>query len=249
MRSISSRALFFWALLTLAIPASAQIPDEFKNLQVFPKDIEKRQLVGAMRSFAGALGVRCKYCHVGPDNLQGMDFASDELPTKVAARQMLQMVKAINGDYLSKVKTDRESKVRVECVTCHRGVPVPMQIDDLIESTIKSQGVDAAIRRYEELRSAYYGRASYDFGPVPLNDLAERTFRAGDVDTALTLVSLINDLNPDYPWSRVLLGGIYKSQDKKDEAIAAYQEALKLDPENKFIQKQIDELTAPPSKE
>jgi len=37
--------------------ASAQIPKEFTNLEVIPKDVESRQLVGIMRNFAGALGV------------------------------------------------------------------------------------------------------------------------------------------------------------------------------------------------
>lgn len=45
-------------------PASGQIPDEFKNLKVLPKDISKRDLTTVMRSFSHALGVRCVECHV-----------------------------------------------------------------------------------------------------------------------------------------------------------------------------------------
>ena len=39
--------------------AHAQVPDRFTNLQVFAKDISRKDLVGAMRSWAGALGIRC----------------------------------------------------------------------------------------------------------------------------------------------------------------------------------------------
>ncbi len=38
--------------------AAAQIPDKFTNLKVLPKDISKGELVGIMRAFSGALGVR-----------------------------------------------------------------------------------------------------------------------------------------------------------------------------------------------
>ena len=77
----------------LASPASAQIPQTFTNLQVLPKDIPRAQLVSTMRGFAGALGVRCTHCHVGPDDLQGMDFATDEKESKKIARTMLRMVR------------------------------------------------------------------------------------------------------------------------------------------------------------
>lgn len=79
------------ALLIPIFQAAAQIPDAFENLQLLPKDINKGQLVGTMRGWATALGVRCTHCHVGPDNLVGMDFASDDKPTKRTARKMLEM--------------------------------------------------------------------------------------------------------------------------------------------------------------
>jgi hypothetical protein len=48
-------------LCVAAAPLVAQVPDEFTNLTVFPKDIGKRELIGAMRSFSGALGARCNF--------------------------------------------------------------------------------------------------------------------------------------------------------------------------------------------
>ena len=76
-------------LVAASMLAEAQIPQTFKNLQALPKDIPRAELVSTMRGVAGGLGVRCTHCHVGPDNLEGMDFASDEKPTKRAARLMI----------------------------------------------------------------------------------------------------------------------------------------------------------------
>ena len=97
-------ALILGALLVAGVPAThAQIPDEFTNLKVLPKDISKGELVSVMRGFAGGLGVRCNHCHEGPGNLQGMDFATDDKESKRTARAMMLMVKAINGEYLAKL--------------------------------------------------------------------------------------------------------------------------------------------------
>src|SRR5262245_37470007 len=83
--------------IALGGDAAAQIPDKFTNLQVIAKDISKNDLVRSMRELATELGVRCHHCHVGPENLEGMDFAVDTKPTKRAAREMLKMVNALNS--------------------------------------------------------------------------------------------------------------------------------------------------------
>jgi tetratricopeptide (TPR) repeat protein len=242
MRLFLSRALVASALLGLATAAGAQIPDTFTDLQVLPKDIDKASLVATMRGFAEALGVRCKYCHVGPDNLEGMDFATDELPSKKTARRMLQMVNVINEDHIAKLETERDTRIKVECKTCHRGVTLPMQIEDVLSASIEARGVDAAIRRYTELRDTYYGTAAYDFGPEPLGSLSARLFRNGNPDAAFALTGLNIELHPDHAWSRILLAGFYKAQGETDEAIAAYQEALKVDPDNEWVKAQLEAL-------
>ena len=57
-------ALYLALFTLLAASALAQVPDEYTNLKVLPKDIGKRELLGTMKSFAGALGMRCSDCHV-----------------------------------------------------------------------------------------------------------------------------------------------------------------------------------------
>lgn len=104
----------------------AQIPKTFTNLQVLPADIAQADLIAEMRGFARGLGVRCNHCHVGPDNLEGMDFATDEKATKRAARTMLRMVRAINAEHISALPAQAEARMQVTCATCHQGMPKPM---------------------------------------------------------------------------------------------------------------------------
>jgi hypothetical protein len=113
------------ACVVLAAPAAAQIPSTFTNLQVLPRDIPRAELVETMRGITRALGVRCTHCHVGPDDLQGMNFATDEKPAKVSARLMLQMVQRINAEYVKELPAKAEPRQQVSCITCHRGATVP----------------------------------------------------------------------------------------------------------------------------
>ncbi|MCH8327203.1 MAG: c-type cytochrome [Candidatus Marinimicrobia bacterium] len=119
----TARAIGVAALL--AVPVSGQIPDMFVNLKVLPGDIAKADLVNTMKSFTKALGVRCEYCHVGEGDLANFDFPSDKKKHKVKARVMLEMVAAINGDYLPRIKDDDNHMPEVSCMTCHRGKKMP----------------------------------------------------------------------------------------------------------------------------
>ena len=101
-------------------PPSAPAAPAFKNLQVFPKDIARDQLMQNMKFFAQSLGVRCVHCHVGEADkpLSTFDFASDAKKEKLIARKMLTMVHRINSEDFG-VKDF--SNVKVTCYTCHRG--------------------------------------------------------------------------------------------------------------------------------
>ena len=71
-----------------------------------------------MQHFVQAIGVGCGGCHVGRGN-----FASDENPRKLKARQMIEMTKALNKQFFgSYVAAEGESILgRVTCYTCHQG--------------------------------------------------------------------------------------------------------------------------------
>src|SRR3989442_521990 len=83
-------------------PAAAQgrfPPDSFTNLKVLSKTIDQRTLIATMRGFALALGVRCTYCHVGPEGapLDSLSFAKDDKRTQKVASVI---IPAALGDVL-----------------------------------------------------------------------------------------------------------------------------------------------------
>ena len=66
----------------LARPAAAQAPGKFPpdslvNTKVFPHNTPVTEVLGAMRNFTTALGVRCGFCHVGKEGapISSYDFA------------------------------------------------------------------------------------------------------------------------------------------------------------------------------
>ncbi|HYR92176.1 MAG TPA: photosynthetic reaction center cytochrome c subunit family protein [Terriglobia bacterium] len=94
---------------TAALPGgkAEAVYKDIKVLQGIPAD----HLIPSMQFFEASLGVGCNFCHM-PDR-------AADTPTKTTARQMIQMVKAINRDNF---KGQRE----VTCNTCHRGQAEPV---------------------------------------------------------------------------------------------------------------------------
>jgi len=230
-------------LCLVAVPAGAQVPDEFTNLKLFPKDIGKRELMSAMRQFAGALGVRCNHCHKGPENLQGMDFATDELEPKRVARAMMKMSGEINDNLLP--TTGRDSLLRVRCVTCHRGIARPEQLDDILAAALEEDGVDAAVERYQELRDEHYGSGSYNFSAGTLNGLAETLAREKqNVDGAIQALEMNVEFNPDAAYSFMMLSQLQMMKGDNEAALAAIQRAIALEPENERAKQMLERVKA-----
>lgn len=106
----------------------------YKNLKVLPKNITKEQMDSVMHHFSGSLGVRCSFCHVRNDSTKTWDFASDAMPHKVKAREMIKMMDKINDKYFDVTggKRNITTQLMVTCYTCHHGsndpaVQPPMQ--------------------------------------------------------------------------------------------------------------------------
>lgn len=242
--SAATGALLLAALASLpATRLAAQIPDEFTNLKVLPKDITRERLTGIMRGFTQALGVRCSTCHVGEEGLPlaTYDFASDDKGTKLKAREMLKMVQAINGDYLANLPQRRQPNVSVTCVTCHRGVQRPEPIESIVENTMNEEDLDFAVQRYRELREKYYGSAAYDFTDRPLAGLAQRLAR-DNADAAKRIVELNLEFNPQSAMSYDVLGGIAEQAGDSAAAIDAYKKALAINPDDRRAQARLKEL-------
>ncbi len=93
----------------------------YKNLKVL-KDVDAVKLVPTMRFFAGSLGVGCDHCHKAPD------WQLDVKKEKATARQMIQMVRAINKNPVFKGQQE------VTCNTCHRGSAKPEGIPEVTQA-------------------------------------------------------------------------------------------------------------------
>jgi hypothetical protein len=239
MRSRGRLWTWFGGLLCCGV-ASAQIPDEFTNLQVLPKDITKADLVRSMREVATELGVRCHHCHVGPDNLEGMDFAVDTKPTKRAAREMMKMVQALNSGPLQALPPREEPRLKVSCVHCHRGAERPPEtMNRELTRVAQLEGAEKAVLRYRELRAKHYGDGQYDFGPQSIGIAASRLLEAGKPDEALAMARLNAEFHPEVALVHVLVGRILIAKDERAAAIQSFEKALALDPQNEAARRAI----------
>ena len=238
-----NRSAVCLAVLTLACvsPAAAQIPQTFKNLQVLPKDITRPQLIATMRNIAGSLGVRCTHCHVGPDDLQGMDFATDEKPSKQIARTMLRMTRAINADFVKTLPASDSARQEVTCITCHRReTKPPRPLPELLLMTINSGGVAAAIDQYKKLRAERMEWGLYDFREPTLNIVATSLREQKRIDEALEFARLNAAIFPKSAMVQAALGDM--AMQKGDLALAesAFLRAVELDPGNAMALKALE---------
>lgn len=91
---------------------------QWKNLKVLPQDISRDSLMGLMRGYNAALGVKCNHCHV-------QDKASDEKHEKDIARHMIKFTDELNAKEF--VPIGAEYAQAIECATCHRGATKVME--------------------------------------------------------------------------------------------------------------------------
>jgi hypothetical protein len=232
------------ALLLLAVfPAAAQFPDKFTNLKVFPKDISKADLMANMRRFAFALGVRCQHCHVQtPDNK--FDFPADDKEPKRTARAMLQMVAAINRDYVGKLP--KASPLQVECVTCHHGLPQPRALNAVLAEAIEKQGIDGAVKLYHDLRAEYYGSGEYDFSETTLNQLTESLLAKNKTKEAVAIMELHFASNhPTTLWSYHTLAQAHRAAGDLEKTKVDFRKVLELHPDDSWAKEQLEALSKP----
>jgi hypothetical protein len=81
-----------------------------------------------MQAIAQALGVTCDYCH-----------AAEAAARKQIATAMMAMTRDINAKVQAATGLAAGQAVEVQCVTCHRGVPVPRPLPDILAQTLKEK--------------------------------------------------------------------------------------------------------------
>jgi photosynthetic reaction center cytochrome c subunit len=125
MNQVSNPRLAESALAQNVIPAAADpappggkpARQAYQNVQVLG-DLTEDQFNRVMGSITEwvAPEAGCGYCH-------NVDNLAEDVPNKIIARRMFQMVKHINQDWKPHV-----AETGVTCWTCHRGKPIPSRI-------------------------------------------------------------------------------------------------------------------------
>ena len=115
------------AFVFIGIAAVKQpVNENFKNLQVLPKNITTDSLDKIMDGFNASLGVDCKFCHVKALKADTLIFEKDDKSEKEIARKMMLMTMDINKNYFQFNENVTAAQVQaVTCYICHKGKVIP----------------------------------------------------------------------------------------------------------------------------
>jgi hypothetical protein len=222
--------------------AQAAPPPPMTNLQIIPKDTPRPQVLATMQAFTQSLGVQCNYCHVFEGRGGRNDMASDEKPAKKAARGMMLLAREINTKLPDAIGKPADATTRVGCATCHRGVPIPKQIADIVTEAGNSGGAAAGLARFKDLRTQFYGGQSYDFSEGSLIAIAQRANTANKADDALAYLAANLEYYPKSARTYVAIAQIKNARGDKPGAIAALEKAVELDAGNAQAKAQLETL-------
>jgi tetratricopeptide (TPR) repeat protein len=197
-----------------------------------------------MQGFVQALGVQasggCGYCHVG--TAPAFDFASDTKPAKIVARKMILMSREITAKLPEVTGKPAAEVTRLRCATCHRGVPIPKLLPDILTETAAKSGTAAAVQQYRELRTKYFGGQSYDFSENALVGMATPLINANKPDDAIGWLQLNAEFYPKSSATYAALGQAYAKKNDTPNAIMNLEKAIELDPNNQNAKRQLDQL-------
>ena len=212
------------------------------NLQIIPKDTPRAQVIATMQAFTASLGVACNYCHVQEGRGGRNDFASDEKAPKKAARGMMLLAREINAKLPEAVGKSADATTRVGCATCHRGIPIPKQMTDIMTEAAAGGGAAAGIAKFKEMRDKFYPGQSYDFGETTMLTVAQRANTAGKADDALAYLQANLEYHPKSVRTYAAIAQMKNAKGDKAGAIAALEKVIELDPNNLQAKAQLDAL-------
>jgi hypothetical protein len=215
-------------------------PPPMTNLQIYPKDTPRAEIIATMQGFTQALGVQCTYCHVGTP--PQFDFAPDTKPAKVVARKMILLAREVNAKLPEATGKTAADVTRVRCATCHRGVAIPKLLPDIVTEAVNKSGSAAAIQQYRDLRKQYYGGQAYDFSEGALVSVAQQLNNANKSDDALALLQVNAEFYPSSSPTYGMMGQAYLKKNDKENATKSFEKAIQLDPNNQAAKRQLEQL-------
>jgi hypothetical protein len=116
-------------------------------------------------------------------------------------------------------------------------------IAETLSATIASNGLDAAVQQYHDLKAT--APATYNFDEGQLNGLGYRLIRANRFKEAIRILQLNVEAYPQSGNVYDSLGEAYMNAGNKPQAIANYQKSLQLNPKNAGAVSMLRKLNAP----
>jgi len=211
--------------LLIFIAAAACMTAQTRQVDIMP----------LMQEIVRGLGVQCEYCHSAPRG------SGQPEPKKDIARQMIAMTRDLNTRVQTATGKSATEAVQVRCITCHRGVPIPKQLSEIVMQTLREKGVAAAAEQYRDLHQHFYGRAAYDFGEDTLIGVAQ-PLASGKPDDAIALLKLNLEYYPQSSKTYAAIGFAYTRKLDDPDAITYYEKAVELDPNSGVIRGQLEQL-------
>ncbi len=145
-----------------------------------------------------------------------------------------------DGKYTIRFDKNDEGKVTrmVASITFifHSGEPAAF----IIEKVIEEEGIDAGLKRYEELKAE--NRGEYLFKEGPMNDVGYRLLGNDKITDAIEIFKLNVKEHPDSFNVYDSLGEAYMKNGDNELAIKNYQKSIELNPENENGKKKLEKL-------
>ena len=145
---------------------------------------------------------------------------------------------------LEKLDVPDSERLEVSCVTCHHGLEKPRQLEGVLAGVLGSDGVEAAVQKYHELRERHYGGSAYNFRAGVLGGLGERLIGEGHLEAAIRILALENEQNPNFAWGHYLSATAYEEAGDREAALEHLQKAVDVAPPDQkpFFSRALEEL-------
>jgi len=155
---------------------------------------------------------------------------------------MMKIAQDLNARLPKDLGVPAEDLTRIGCITCHRGVPEPKQIGEILSKTSKDKGFAAASAQYTELKTKYYGAQAYDFAESGLIATARPLIQQNRNDEAIQFLQLNLTMFPKSAASWVTIAQAQQGKKDNAAALAAVQKALEIDPKNAAATRMLGQL-------
>lgn len=173
------------------------------------------------------------------------DFKSDTNEHKRIARLMMRMSDSINTRFLAAIPNRDNPPTNVTCMTCHRGLPKPGNIETVLANVTTRSGIDSAIARYRFLRNDM-ASGRYNFTEQPVNEVARQMTAQGKYDDAIKLLMMNQEFYPNSMNIDLQLAETYLAKGDREAGITRLRAILAKNPNARQVQARLRQLGVEP---